>query len=530
MNNFYTLIYLNREIKEKIEHAFFSFAISPHKDVLHIYIERDDETSRLIFSANPREIALFLDFYRPPKKSNVIDFFEPLEGEKIIDVKLAEKDRLVSIYFENGEHLLFKLFSGNPNVFLVEDDIIIDAFKNPDKVRGEAPPKPEAPTFLDEVSPRRSAKNQMTEVNPLLPRNLLPYLIEEHDVDEMSPEQVKEFTNEVTRALLDDPHPRVLKTGDFCLWSKEWLDISSEKECDEVNACVVFAYKNAVHLRRLHEKKEDILQFLERSKSQKESLIAQLQQAEKSLDRAEKYEKYGHLLMAHAHEQLAEGTTEITIEDFYENNQEITIPLKEDKSIAVNAEYYYGKSKDAKKSYQNAKQRLPKVKKELEQVEELLKEIEEIDHLPDLNSWVKDHKQKLEDFGFGSGDDKQATSPFRKFKEGKFEIWIGKSAKSNDQLTSQAHKEDIWLHARGVGGSHVVIRMGNRKDYPPQHVLLKAASYAAYFSKARGMKSAPVMYTKVKYVRKPKGAAPGAVVIERDEQVEMVPPMKPQSM
>ena len=70
--------------------------------------------------------------------------------------------------------------------------------------------------------------------------------------------------------------------------------------------------------------------------------------------------------------------------------------------------------------------------------------------------------------------------------------------------------------------------MGNRKDYPPQRVLLKAASYAAYFSKARGMQSAPVMYTKVKYVRKPKGAAPGAVVVER-EQVEMVPPMKPQN-
>lgn len=529
MNNFYTLIYLNREIKEKIEYAFFSFAISPHKDVLHIYFNRNDETSRLIFSANPRETALFWDFYRPPKKSNVIDFFESLEGEKIIDVKLADKDRLVFIYFNNGKHLLFKLFSGNPNVFLVKDDVIVDAFKNPDVVRGGVPPKPEAPTFLEEVSPRRSAKNQMTEVNPLLPRNLLPYLIEEHDVDKMSPEQVKEFTNEVTQALLDDPHPRVLKTGDFCLWSKDWLNISTEKKCKEVNDCVAFAYKNAVHLRRLHENKEDILQFLERSKSQKESLITQLQQAEKSLKRAEKYEKYGHLLMAHAHEQVTEGTTEITIQDFYENNEEITIPLKEDKSIAENAEYYYEKSKDAKKSYQNARKRLPKVKKELEQVEELLVEMEEIDHLPDLDSWVKDNKQKLEDFGYGSGDDKQATSPFRKFKEGDFEIWIGKSAKSNDQLTSHAHKEDIWLHARGVGGSHAVIRMGNRKDYPPQRVLLKAASYAAYFSKARGMKSAPVMYTKVKYVRKPKGAAPGAVVVER-EQVEMVPPMKPQSV
>ncbi len=526
MNNLYTLIYLNHEIKEKIQGAFFDFAISPHKDVLHFYIDADEETHRLIFSTNPKETALFLDFYRPPKKSNVIDFFESLAGQKITDVQLADKDRLVSIYFDKGQHLLFKLFSGNPNVFLVEDEVIVDAFKNPDKVKGGSPPKPEAPTFLDKVSPRRSAKNQMTEANPLLPRNLLPYLIKEHNVDEMDPNKVKEFTDEVTKALLEDPHPRVLKTGDFCLWSKQWLDMPSEKECSQVNDCVAFAYKNAVHLRRLHENKEKVVQFLERSTSQKERLIQQLQQAEKSLERAEQYEKYGHLLMAHAHEKVSEGTKEIAIEDFYDENKEITIPLKENKSIADNAEYYYEKSKDAKKSYEHARKRLPKVKKELGQVQKLMNEIEKIDHLPDLDSWIKNNIELLEEFGYGSSDDQQATSPFRKFKEGKFEIWVGKSAKSNDQLTSHAHKEDIWLHARGVGGSHVVIRMGNRKDYPPQNVLLRAASYAAYFSKARGMQSAPVMYTKVKYVRKPKGAAPGAVVVER-EQVEMVPPMKP---
>lgn len=528
MNNFYALIYLNREIKEKIEGAFFGFSISPHKDVLHIYVDRGEETSRLIFSTNPKETALFLDFYRPPKKSNVINFFSTLEGQKITGTNLADKDRLVSIFFENGQHLLFKLFSGHPNVFLVEDGRIIDAFKNPEDLKGKLPPEPEAPTFLDEVSPKRTAKNQMTEVNPLLPRNLLPYLIKQHDVEDMAPEEVKSFTEEATEALLEDPHPRVLKTGDFCLWSRDWLDIPSEKECTEVNDCVAFAYKNAVHLRRLHEKKEDVLQFLERSESQKKSLVKQLQQAEKSLERAEEYEKFGHLLMAHAHERITEGTTEITVEDLYDNNEKVSIPLKEGKDIPENAEYYYKKSKDAKKSYKKAKQRLPEVKKQLREVQQLKDEIQEIDHLPDLDSWIKNNKSKLEDLGFGSSDEKQATSPFRKFKEGKFEIWIGKSAKSNDQLTSHAHKEDIWLHARGVGGSHVVIRMGNRKDYPPQRVLLKAASYAAFYSKARGMKTAPVMYTKVKYVRKPKGAPPGAVVVEREE-VEMVPPMKPQN-
>ena len=82
MNNFYTLIYLNREIKEKICDGFFDFAISPHKDVLHIYIKAKEETHRLIFSANSRETVLFLDYYRPPKKRNVLIFFLLWRGKK----------------------------------------------------------------------------------------------------------------------------------------------------------------------------------------------------------------------------------------------------------------------------------------------------------------------------------------------------------------------------------------------------------------------------------------------------------------
>src|SRR5690625_3869454 len=169
MNNYYTLIYLNREIKEKIRGGFFSFAISPHKDVLHIYIKKGikgreaasggieageplsgKETSRLIFSANAKETALFADDYRPPKKRNVIEFFSSLEGEEIRKVSLADKDRLVTVEFGSGRHLLFKLFSGRPNVFLVEDGRVVDAFKNPDKLKGTAPPAPVQPDFRNE--------------------------------------------------------------------------------------------------------------------------------------------------------------------------------------------------------------------------------------------------------------------------------------------------------------------------------------------------------------------------------------------
>lgn len=529
MNNYYTLIYLNRELNEKIGSGIFQFAISPHKDVLEIYIQADEDSYRLIFSANPNETALFLDSYRPPKKSNVLDFFQRLEGEKITRLSLADQDRLFYLYFGEQRFLIFKLFSGSPNVFLVENGQISGAFKNPEKVKGEAPPQPYSPNFAEEISAKAKAKNQITKLNPLLPRNLLPYLINQHKVEEMSLEEVKDFVAMISRELLTEPHPRVLETGDLCLWSQEILDIPNDRTFDTVNHAVLHAYRNAVHLRRLHNRRQKVVQLLERIVSKKEAQFEQLQQADKSLERADDYEKYGHLLMANAHEEIEFGKEKIEVTDFYEENQAIEIPIKEGLSLAENAQQYYEKAKSSRKSYKEAKKRIPEVKQEMQLAGRLLKEVKQIKRLPELESWMKDHAEELEKFGYGVEDDSQASSPYRKFKAGKYEIWIGKNAKSNDQLTSLAHKEDIWLHARGVGGSHVVIRMGNQKDYPPKDVILTAAGYAAFYSKAKGMKTAPVMYTKRKYVRKPKGAPAGAVVVER-EQVEMVPPINPKDV
>src|SRR5699024_8455951 len=150
------------------------------------------------------ETALFADDYRPPKKRNVIEFFSSLEGEQIREVSLADKDRLVTIAFGSGRYLLFKLFSGRPNVLLVEGGRVIDAFKNPDKLKDTVPPAPAQPSFRDEASPGRTPKNQMTEINPLLPRNLLPHIIEQHGVEAMDPDRIKSFTKALTEALLRD--------------------------------------------------------------------------------------------------------------------------------------------------------------------------------------------------------------------------------------------------------------------------------------------------------------------------------------
>jgi len=95
-------------------------------------------------------------------------------------------------------------------------------------------------------------------------------------------------------------------------------------------------------------------------------------------------------------------------------------------------------------------------------------------------------------------------------------IWVGKGAAENDAVTFRLAKgNDAWLHARGRAGAHVVLRLEKGKG-PDQESLLDAAHLAAHFSDARGDPACEVIWTRVKWVKKPRGAAPGAVTISQE--------------
>jgi predicted ribosome quality control (RQC) complex YloA/Tae2 family protein len=117
--------------------------------------------------------------------------------------------------------------------------------------------------------------------------------------------------------------------------------------------------------------------------------------------------------------------------------------------------------------------------------------------------------------------------PFRRWTMSGLEIWMGKNGKQNDELLRQVHKDDIWLHARNHSGSHVVIRSAGKKV--PQPVLEAAACWAAWHSKGKTENLCAVMYTQRKFVRKPKGALPGAVIVEKESTLLVHPSPPPAS-
>lgn len=125
------------------------------------------------------------------------------------------------------------------------------------------------------------------------------------------------------------------------------------------------------------------------------------------------------------------------------------------------------------------------------------------------------------------GKAQHSDLPFHEFNLQGFTVWVGKHAKANELLlNSYSRKNDVWMHARDVAGSHVLLRTSSGINGIPKKVLEQAASLAAWFSKGKTQGWLPVQYTERKYVRKKKGGAPGEVLVEK-EQVLIVQPVLP---
>lgn len=118
----------------------------------------------------------------------------------------------------------------------------------------------------------------------------------------------------------------------------------------------------------------------------------------------------------------------------------------------------------------------------------------------------------------------------RRFKTAEgWDVLIGKTNEGNDYLThTLARPEDYWFHVHGAPGSHVVLRRGKGKNEPSKRTLEEVASWAAFHSQARHAGKVPVIWTRKKYVRKPRKSPPGLAAVEREKML-MVRPVEPKA-
>lgn len=262
----------------------------------------------------------------------------------------------------------------------------------------------------------------------------------------------------------------------------------------------------------------------------------------RDFDRAEKGELYrrkAEALAAHLHE-IPSGVDSVQVSD-PRDGEPLVIALDPALTPATNMEAWFRRASKADKGRDVIAERLDEARSAFATLEtaavawrQVSAGVEsDLDRLAGLQSWRTDHADlfpaRQERKPGGRYGPEEPARPFRRYLvDDRWEVWIGRNNKENDELTHRAaHSRDIWLHAQGVPGSHVILRTGGKPEQVPRTVLEKAAALAAMNSKARHSGLVPVIHTEQRYVRKPRKAPPGTAVCLREKSVFVEPGLPP---
>jgi len=193
--------------------------------------------------------------------------------------------------------------------------------------------------------------------------------------------------------------------------------------------------------------------------------------------------------------------------------EEVPIALDPALSAAENAQRWLRRAKRYQAAAERIEARRVEVREELSRAESLLSRAESAQDAGQLAAVVAEAPAAA------PGRKAQATPrlPYRKFiSPSGAPILVGRSARDNDTLTVRvARGNDLWLHARGMQGAHVVVP--GPGESPDPRMLGDAALLAAHFSSARGQEGVEVAWTRCKHVRKAKGSAPGSVTVTQEK-------------
>lgn len=241
-------------------------------------------------------------------------------------------------------------------------------------------------------------------------------------------------------------------------------------------------------------------------------LVVQEKELTATYDR-ERLRQLGDILTANLH-RITKGQTVIEAEDFYDEDMRcIQIPLSPILSPQQNAAKFYKDYTRMKTAEKELTRQMEIARQELTYLQSVLEELDRAD----TEQEMEEIRQELQGEGYlrqetGKKRMKQARSaPMRFESTDGYPIFVGRNNRQNDELTfKQARKDDLWLHAQKVHGSHVVIACGGVT--PPDETIIQAAQLAAFYAQSSQGQNVPVDVTPVKQVKKPGGAKPGMVV------------------
>ena len=254
----------------------------------------------------------------------------------------------------------------------------------------------------------------------------------------------------------------------------------------------------------------------------------------KNMEREEEFRRYGNLITSNL-KQLKNGIMEAKVTDYYSASQKIiTIPLKLTLSPAENAQWYFRQARKTRDGRKMVTNRLKHTQERLSEIEKVFMLFQkDPDHLKlkDI-SLLCTKLELIKDPGVISPSKKLRRRTQNKLNPRKYLtseghlLLVGRNSRENETLSKSAAPNDIWLHARNLAGSHVILKRVDKTQMPSKKSLYEAACLTAYFSKGRGSTTVPVDYTERRYVRKTKNGAPGQVIFTHEKTLFVEPKLE----
>lgn len=523
--NYYYLNRLVIEFCSVIIDGNILSVFSQEKDRLLLEFYKDEKYF-IEFSTNQSFPYIQLRKKYTRSKKNTLDFFPSLNNSKILNIQIAKDDRVIRIAASAGD-LYFMIRGNKTNVLYFNKDEKY-SFNKIEK---------------DEL------KNLFNEFSQLEFTNSFNYP-DDKLIHNKSIEQLRKHLPGLSKDIILEVKQNAKDAGDEsnCLLNilKKINNNHPALYFDEINKSIFIGFEgfsiykgyhqeiiddlftafNVYKSKKYFYEKEFLIRkrisvFLEKELLKTTSKLNNLKMVIDQGSKEKELKTIAELILINL-DKIKPSSNSIELKNIYDKEEPIVIKLDPKLQPYQNAQTYFEKARSSKLNYSKSKELFLTTSKYFDKLKTIRDKLEISKSIEELESIMKELKldQKKSD-----NTEFNLTDKFKHYLiENKYDVYVGKDSTNNDLLTTKfAKQNDLWFHARGVSGSHVVLRVQNTKEVVPKSIIKNAASLAAYHSKAKTAGLVPVSYTFKKYVVKRKGSPAGQVNLLKEEVVIVKP-------
>ena len=562
-----TLGFIARELQQTLGGARVERVTQPEKDMLLLALRNNGQNYKLILSASPSFARAHLtkgQFINPIDAPMFCMLMRKhLSGGRLMEISQLNGDRVLLLRFEAQDELgvmhpyemYLEAMGRHSNLTLVRDGRIIDAIRHVtddmSRVRQALPGLPfTLPPAQDKLPPECAAEAALlarlsgctgrldkalsgciSGLSAIAAREL-SFRLTGAEQAELAAVQLPELCVRLSGFLscLPQMGPPVLLLDENGLPADvfPFLYLSypedRQRAAGSLSAALEEYYDGRDRRDRVQQRSASLRRLVKTHLERCEKKLALQEEELLNADRMEDYRVMGELLTAQLH-LVPRGAQQVTLPDYYTGGT-LDIPLDVRLSPAQNAQRYFKRYQKARAAARLAAEQKEKTLTEIRLLEEALVGLESSENEDDLG----DVRRMLTEAGVikktaaerkKQPKNQRQSAPMRFNAADGTEIAVGKNALQNERLTLSARGEDIWLHAKDMPGSHVIIRAEGREV--SDDTLLTAAKLAAFYSKAHGV-AVPVDYTLRKFVKKPSGTPAGFVSYTRQKTLIITVP------